>query len=107
MELTIAGDDLRAVLKDSHFGKKLGKGYIRDATVDLSFDGKGLSISVLTLDARVAAAGTWTGTVRLPLANWNVLQKVPPSASSLTVRYDTASSKLFIGSSGFKAVWVK
>lgn len=106
MELTIAGDDLRAVLKNSRYGKKLGKVNIRGATVDFSFDGNEMGISVLAIDARVAAAGTWTGTVRLPLANWNVLQKVPPSASSLTVRYDSASSKLFIGASGFKAVWV-
>lgn len=106
MELTVSGEAFRGILKDSRFGQKLGKGYIRDATVDLSFDGKELRISVLTLDAKIPAAGAWEGVVQLPLKSWKVLQKVPPSKDELVLRFDESTSKLSIGTTGFKAVWV-
>lgn len=107
MELTVSGEAFRGILKDSRFGQKLGKGYIRDATVDLSFDGKELRISVLTLDAKIPAAGAWEGVVQLPLKSWKVLQKVPPSKDELVLRFDESTSKLSIGTTGFKATLQK
>jgi hypothetical protein len=105
MELTIDGDALRTVLKDSRFGRKLGKVNIRHETVDFSFDGEDLSIFIIGVESRIPAIGSWAGSVQLPLEYWGVLQKVPPSAEALVVRYDNLSSKLFFGTAGFKAEW--
>lgn len=106
MELKTSGEAFRAILKDSRFGKKLGKVNIRHETVDFSFDGQSLCITVIGVDARIPAAGGWSGVVQLPLTNWSVLQKMPPSMNELVLRFDGASSKLFIGSTGFKATWL-
>lgn len=106
MELKTSGEPFRAILKGSRFGKKLGKLNIQHETVDFSFDGQSLCVTVIGVDAQIPAAGAWSGIVQLPLVNWSVLQKVPPAMNELVLRFDVASSKLFIGSTGFKATWL-
>lgn len=103
MELQVSGADLKSVLKSSRFGKKLGKVNIRHETVDFSFDGKVLCISVVGVESTIPATGTWKGMISLPLANWAVLQKVPPSAEIVVLKYEPGTTKIFVGTTGFKA----
>ena len=107
-DIQVGKDDFLDVLNKTKVGKRLGKKFIADETVECAYKDGNLNILVISAFHSIKGKGTGKGPALIPLRTYLRLReaflKAPPAGEIVPLVFDSDKMKLTIGTTTLSTV---